>query len=326
MMASRGSGAPQRRGATGHGTLTDAALGALILIWAANFSIAKFALRDFAPLAFNGLRFVLASAFIYGFVRTAGRGLPRFRRHEWMQMIGLGILGHVVYQVFFIYGLDWTLAGNASLMLAMSPVFITLLSVTARHEVVSRVASVGIVASFVGVAFVVVGGTRAVSFGADTVRGDLMVLAAAASWAAYTVGSSPLVRRYGSLPITAVSMWIGGLGLVLLSIPSFVAQDWGAVRPAAWAAVAFSGIFAIGVAYSLWYYSVRHLGATRTGVYSNLIPVVAVLIAWLSLGEQPTWMQVLGTLLIVGGAVLARVGGIRHRLSVISDQLSVTDD
>jgi len=299
------------RGATGHGCLTDTALAALVLIWAANFSIAKFALADFQPLAFNGLRFVLASAFIYVFMRAGGHAIPRLARRDWLAIIVLGILGHVVYQVFFIYGLNWTLAGNASLMLAMSPIFITLLSVTARHERVSWPAWLGIGLSFVGVALVVVGGTRAVEFGAETVRGDLMVLTAAAAWASYTVGSAPLVRRYGSLPVTAVSMWVGGLILVLVSVPSFMEQNWSAIRPSAWAAVTFSGIFAIGVAYSLWYYSVRRLGATRTGVYSNVIPVVAVLIAWASLGEVPTWMQWAGTVAIVTGAILARLGKIQ---------------
>lgn len=296
------------RGAAGHGYLTDSALAGLVLIWAFNFSAAKFALDDFAPLAFNGIRFILASAFMYVFMRLSGRTRLFFDRRYWLTIVGLGILGHVFYQVLFIFGLDLTLAGNASLMLAMSPVFITLLSVAARHEQVSWVAWVGVVLSFVGVALVVRGGTQAVAFAADTVRGDLLVLAAAAGWASYTVGSAPLVRRCGALPVTAATMWVGGFVLVLVSIPSFVAQPWGAVSPAAWAAVIYSGIFAIGVAYLLWYYSVRRLGSTRTGVYSNAIPIVALLIAWLTLGEIPTWLQGVGAAGIVGGAVLARVG------------------
>jgi drug/metabolite transporter (DMT)-like permease len=295
--------------------LTDAALAALILIWAANFSVAKFALSDFAPLSFNGLRFLLASVVMFFFMRASGRKLPRFDRRHWPLLVALGVLGHIIYQVLFIFGLDWTLAGNASLMLAMSPVFIAVLSVAARQERVGRIAAAGVLVSFVGVALVVLGGARAVRFGASTVRGDLMVLAAAGGWASYTVGSAPLVRRYGSLPVTAVTMWIGGLGLVSISIPSFLAQEWGDVRPSAWMALFYSGIFAIGVAYLLWYQSVRRLGSTRTGVYSNLIPIIAVLIAWVTLGETPTWMQALGAVGIVAGAVLARLGMVTRRSS-----------
>jgi len=57
------------RGALGHGCLTDMALAALVLVWAFNFSAAKFALGDFAPLAFNGIRFLLASAFLFLFMK-----------------------------------------------------------------------------------------------------------------------------------------------------------------------------------------------------------------------------------------------------------------
>lgn len=304
-------------GAAGHGWLTDTALLALVFIWASNFSVAKFGLGDFSPLAFNGIRFILASAFMYVFMKLSGYERLLLERRYWLKLLGLGVLGHFFYQVFFIFGLDLTLAGNASLMLAMSPVFITLLSVAARHERVSWPAWAGVVLSFVGVALVVQGGTQALAFGAGTVRGDLLVLAAAAMWATYTVGSAPLVRRYGALPVTAATMWFGGFWLVLASIPSFIEQPWGAASALSWAAVIYSGVFAIGVAYLLWYYSVRHLGSTRTGVYSNAIPIVALLIAWLTLGEIPTWLQWLGAVGIVGGAVLARLGkveGVPDRL------------
>jgi drug/metabolite transporter (DMT)-like permease len=286
------------------------ALSALVCIWAFNFSAAKFALGDFAPLAFNGIRFILASAFIFVFMKLSGQTKLILERRYWPVLIGLGILGHVVYQVMFIFGLDLTRAGNASLMLAMSPVFITLISVAARQERVGWVAWAGVVVSFAGVALVVRGGAQAFAFGADTVRGDLLVLAAAAGWSAYTVGSAPLVRRYGALPVTAATLWVGSLGLVLVSIPSLISQPWSAVSPVAWAAVIYSGIFAIGAAYLLWYYCVRRLGSTRTGVYSNAIPIVALLIAWLTLGEVPTWLQGLGAAGIVCGAVLARLGKI----------------
>ncbi len=105
--------------------------------------------------------------------------------------------------------------------------------------------------------------------------------------------------------------------MVLVAIPSFAAQDWTAISPAAWAAVAYSGVFAIGVAYLLWYYCVRNLGSTRTGVYSNSIPIIALLIAWLTLGEVPTWMQGVGAAGVVGGTVLARLG----KIEGLSDRL-----
>jgi drug/metabolite transporter (DMT)-like permease len=287
------------------------ALAALIFIWAANFSVVKYALRDMSPLAFNGLRFALASILLWVIVKVGGRSMAMDRRY-WPALIGLGLLGNTVYQVLFIYGIDWTLAGNASLMLAATPIFTTLLSIAFRQERIGSMAWTGVVISVVGIGLVVWGGTQAVSFAADTVRGDLTVLAAAAAWSAYTVGSNPLVRRYGALPVTAVTMWVGGLALLIVSVPSFLTQDWTAVSPVSWLALLYSGAFAIALAYFIWYYSIRQIGITRTAVYSNFIPVVALVIAWLMLSETPSRLQLLGAAGVVGGTILVRLGRIER--------------
>ncbi|NIR43356.1 MAG: EamA family transporter [Gemmatimonadetes bacterium] len=291
--------------------VTYAALAVLIFVWASNFSAVKFALREFEPLAFNGLRFTLASLLLWLVITLRGREARIDRRH-WPALIGLGVLGNTIYQVFFVYGIDWTLAGNASLMLATTPVFTTLLSAGFRQERIALMAWSGVALSFVGIVLVVLGGRAAVTFGADTVKGDLAVLAAAAAWSAYTVGSNPLVRRYGPLPVTAVTMWIGCVGLVIVSLPVIVEQDWSAVGAGSWLALIYSGAFAIALAYFIWYYSIRAIGNTRTAVYSNLIPVVALVIAWLTLGEQPTWLQLAGAAGIVAGTILVRLGRVER--------------
>ena len=283
----------------------DAAIWALVLIWAANFSVVKASLEDFHPLAFNTSRFVLASALLVLIVWATGGSL-RFSRRDWPTLIWLGILGNTAYQVMFIFAIDWTLAGNAALMLATVPIFATLMSVALGHERVGSGIWIGAALSFVGIGLVVWGGARSVQFGADTVRGDLTMLAAAVAWSAYTVGSSPLLRKYGTLPVTAMTMWIGAAGLAAVSIPALMNQAWADVRPWSWVGLLYSGIMAIAVAYLLWYYSVRHLGSSRTAVYSNTIPLVALVIAWLTLGETPGWLQILGAVAILSGIFLAR--------------------
>jgi drug/metabolite transporter (DMT)-like permease len=292
-------------------SLTYGALVALVLIWASNFSVVKFALRDMSPLAFNGLRFTIASVLIWLSIQVGRRG-KAIDRQDWPALIGLGLLGNTIYQVLFIYGIDWTLAGNASLMLAMTPIFTTLLSVMFRQERIGPAALAGVAVSFVGIALVVFGGTQALSFSAGTLRGDLTVLTAAAAWSTYTVGSAPYVRRYGALPVTAFTMWIGAFWILVISVPAFIRQDWAAVSPASWLALFFSGAFAIALAYFIWYYSIRHIGNTRTAVYSNFIPIVALVIAWMTLGEVPTWLQMLGAGAIVGGTVMVRLGKIER--------------
>jgi len=295
--------------------LTRLALLALILFWGANFSVVKSALRDMSPLAFTTLRFLLASAVLWVFL-AVGRDRVQINRLHWPVVIGLGLIGTTVYQTLFIYGIDWTLAGNASLMLATTPVFTTLLSLLFRQERSSPAVVSGVGLSALGIALVVLGGSAGVGFSAATLAGDVAVLVAAAAWSMYTVGSVPLVHRYGVVPVTAATMWVGTLGLVMVSLPALLAQDWAAVRPTSWLAVLYSGAFAIATAYFLWYYCVRHIGSTRTAVYTNFTPVVAIGIAWLTLGEVPAPLQLAGAGGILAGSVLVRLGKVERPQSV----------
>jgi drug/metabolite transporter (DMT)-like permease len=287
----------------------------LVLIWGTNFSVVKIALRDFSPLAFNALRFVLASAILF-VVLHPSRATLNVQRRDIATFIGLGLLGNVLYQMLFIYGVDWTLAGNAALMLATVPIFVSLFSTLKRHETIGRAGWAGVLLSVSGIVLVVWGSTRGLRFGSDTLRGDITMLGAAVAWSAYTVGAAPLVQKYGPLKATAGTMWIGTVVLVLISTPALLAQDWSAVSGGSWAGVVFSGALSIALAYIIWYYGVRHLGSSRTAVYSNTVPIVALLVAWATLGETPTMTQLAGAAAIVGGVLLSKLGAATSPLGV----------
>ena len=81
---------------------------------------------------------------------------------------------------------------------------------------------------------------------------------------------------------------------------------WGTLTPSAWSALAYSGLLALALAYLFWYRGVRVLGPTRTAMYSNLQPVIALLVAWPTLGEVPTIVQIAGAVAIMFGILLTR--------------------
>lgn len=135
------------------------------------------------------------------------------------------------------------------------------------------------------------------------------MLGATIAWSVYTVGASPLVQRHGALPVTAASMWIGAIVLFVAAIPAMAAQDWSQPNLLAWVGLVASGVLAVGLAYVIWYYGVEHLGSSRTAVFSNGVPVVALLFAWLALGETPGVLQIAGAGLILGGVTLTRMRG-----------------
>jgi drug/metabolite transporter (DMT)-like permease len=147
---------------------------------------------------------------------------------------------------------------------------------------------------------------RGAALSGATLLGDLMVLGAAVCWAAYTIGARPLLAEYSALKVTAMTMLTGTPLLLLAGAPTIAATAWPALPVGAWAGIAYSTILAIVVSYWIWYGSVRRVGAIRTGIYGNLVPVFGVLTAALVLGEPLYPQQALGAGAILCGLWLAR--------------------
>ena len=224
-----------------------------------------------------------------------------------MKLFALGLLGNTFYQSLFITGMAHTRASNAALILATTPLFTAILGRIRKHEYFTRRGVGGLLLAFAGIVMIVITGRGEVSIG-ETLLGDSLLLASTVCWSLYTVGSKQLVHKYGSMKATTVMITSGTPLLLLVCAPSLLRQDWSRVRPIAWAGVVYSGLFAIALAYLIWSYGVRRIGSTRTAIYSNITPIVALLVAWLALGEKPTPGQLAGAVVIFGGIYLVRHG------------------
>lgn len=280
-----------------------AALGLLVasVLWGANFSVMKSALEEIGPLAFNALRFPLAALALLAILRWRGRRLLP-PRGDWLKVAALGLVGHVGYQLLFIVGVDLTLAGNASLLIATTPVWVVLLATTFRTERFSPLVFAGAAVALAGAAVLIVGGDET---GGGSSVGDLLVLGSAVMWALYTAFARRIIKRRGALEITAWTLWVGAPVLFLAGLPSLIETDLSRISAGAWAEVVYAGLAAVSVAYFLWYQGVRRIGQSRTAVYANLVPVVALIVAWVWLGEVPVLVQLVGAALIFAGVAVA---------------------
>jgi len=107
--------------------------------------------------------------------------------------------------------------------------------------------------------------------------------------------------------LSAVTMIGGAVPLVLVSLPTLRQTNLGEVGFGGWAAVAYSGLLALVVAYLFWYRGVRTLGPTRSAMYANLQPIIALGVAWATLHETPHLLQLIGAACIMGGLLLTRL-------------------
>ncbi|WP_420126866.1 DMT family transporter [Longimicrobium sp.] len=282
---------------------TETALSLMVFVWGVNFAVVKHALDSIQPLAFNALRFVIASVLVWAVLRARGEvSLPE--RRDIPRVVALGLLGNVLYQMCFILGLDRTAAGHASLILALTPVMTAFLSMLTGHERPGPRTWGGASLSILGIALV--SGASIRVEGASALVGDAILVTACVAWSVYTVGARPIVRRYGSVRTTAWTLWCGAVGLVALGTPALLRQDWQAVSAEAWAALVFSATFAIGLAYLIWYRGVERIGNTRTAIFSNLTPVVALFAGVVLLHEKPSALALVGAALTLGGVMVVR--------------------
>jgi drug/metabolite transporter (DMT)-like permease len=284
-------------------TVTDLLLVLMALIWGVNIAVVKYGTMHLSPLAYNGVRVAIAALALLAIAAAMGKPWPG--RREALILMLLGVLGNGLYQVLFIEGIAHTRAGNAALVLAATPAFVALIGWMRGIERISRRGMIGIAVSVLGIGLVV-GGRAPIGAGASTLFGDLLVLGGCVCWAAFTVLVKPYTSRVDAVQVSALTMAGGSIPLLLISAPAIASTDWSAVTVRVWSAIIFSGLGALVVAYLCWYRGVRVLGPTRTSMYGNLQPVVAVLFAWVLLHEIPTLMQGLGAASIITGLLLTR--------------------
>jgi drug/metabolite transporter (DMT)-like permease len=283
--------------------LTDASLVLVALIWGVNFSIVKFGTSLIDPLAYNGVRVLLAGVLLLAIALASRVPFPRARVVA--TLFALGVLGNGVYQFFFVEGIARTRASDAGLVVAASPALIAIIGRMLGVERVSKRGVMGIALSVGGIAFVILGTTNATA-GDASIWGDLLVLAGSLCWAVYTVMLKPYTEHVSRLQVSAFTMLGGAIPLFLVAWPKIAATQWSQLPAKGWSAIVYSGVFALVIAYLFWYRGVRVIGPTKTAMYSNLQPIVAVLMAWWLLGETPTWWQGVGTGCILGGLLLTR--------------------
>jgi drug/metabolite transporter (DMT)-like permease len=283
--------------------LTELSLVLMALIWGVNFSVVKFGTTLVAPLAYNGLRVMLAAIVLMAIVLLGKPPLPS--RRVIVALLALGVLGNGVYQFLFIEGIARTRASDAALVIAATPAFIAIIGRFHGVERASARRMFGILLSMAGIALVVLSTARATD-GRSSLLGDFLVLAGSLAWAIYTVLLKPYTHHVPGLQVSAFTMLGGAVPLIVVALPAIAHASWSTVPAAGWGALVYSGIFALVIAYLFWYRGLRVIGPTRTAMYSNVQPIVAVIVAWIMLSETPTLWQGMGTACIMPALLLTR--------------------
>jgi drug/metabolite transporter (DMT)-like permease len=299
-------------------TRVDGLLVLMVLIWGANFSVMKLAFEEVPPQPFNALRLMLASGVFLAAIQWARRRVAAggtvssilhtpdpLTRRDHLDLVWLGFIGHFGYQFLFVGGVALSTASNAALIIGTTPAVVAVASALLGRERISGFHWAGAVLAAIGIGFVVGPG---VSFGGATWRGDLMVLGAVGCWSTFTLGSASLIARHSPLYVTGMTMVYGGVPYIVMAFPQILRVAWLDVSTWTMSALVLSALLALNLSYVIWYAGVQRLGAARTSIYSNGVPIVAMILAAVWLGEALTVPKLLGAAAVLSGVVLTRIG------------------
>ena len=275
--------------------------------WGSAFHASKVSVQAMPPFTAAAVRFGIAAAILLVMCAVWERGVWAQVRRQPAMLALLGVIGITGFSGFLFWGLSQTSAINGSMIMGTNPLMVMLLARLVDGDAISRQQKIGAVLGLLGVAAVVVGSWNNLIH-LQVSRGDGLVLLANLCWGLYTV----LLRRvHGVRPLvlTTVTTVAGAAGLAVIASAEHGLAAVQAASPGVWSALGYLAMFGSVLAFLFWNWGVSMLGAHRTSIFFNLVPLFAVLTS-LGLGGSVAMSQLVGGGFIIAG-VLSATGVLR---------------
>lgn len=280
-----------------------AMLGVLSIFWGGSFLFVGIAVNDFQAFTIAFLRVIVGGGVLWMVLLVSRTALPKGRR-IWTWFFVLGAINSAVPFFLMAWGQARVASGLASVLIATTPIFTVVFAhfaTTDERMTVARLA--GVVFGVLGVA-TLFGGDAMADIGHD-LFGQLAILAAAANYASASIFGRRF-SKHGVRPLAVATGQVSAAAVLLLPMVLWIDQPWRAPAPelVSWAAVVSLGVISTGLAYLIYFRVLATAGATNLMLVNFLVPVTAIILGILVLGETLLRGQVIGMVLIAIGLAL----------------------
>lgn len=275
-----------------------------MLLWGGTFIAGRLLAGSVEPASAAFLRFLIASAAMLVVTRLVDKKFILPPVKMWLPLITLGMTGVFAYNVFFFNGLHHISAGRAALIVASTPLVITLFAAFFFRERLTSLKAFGVLLSLIGAITVISNGQPSSLLTGGFGTGEKALVGCVLSWSAYSLIGRSVLRTL--TPLTAVC-YSSLIGTLLLSVPAAregLFHHLSTLSPQDWISLIYLGLGGTALGFSLYYQAIKKIGATRAGIFINLVPVFSILLSWLILGESIKSIVLIGGGLVLFGVAL----------------------
>jgi len=272
-----------------------------LIFWASSFAGIRVGLKAYSPENLVLFRFLTASLVLLVYAVITRMPLPK--RKDLPALFFMGFIGITVYHLALTFGELKVTAGSASLLIASSPIFTAVLAMSILKEKINTRGWIGILISFFGVSVIVRGEGEGIRFEPAA----FLILLAAISTSFYFVLQKPYLKKYSPLKFATYTIWTGTFFQLFFSRGLF--QNIKNAPIEATLSIIYLGIFPAALAYVTWAYVLSRIPASLAASYLYLSPVLAILIAWVWLGEIPFFLSLVGGSITLAGVIIVNVWG-----------------
>jgi len=282
-------------------------------IWGASWSAGRIMALDMPPITAAWLRYLIAITCFLFWLKMIGL-LKMPTKGQWKLAFMIGFFSTAMYQTFFMFGMKYTAAGDASLMITFNPLFTALLAIPLLSEKMTARLATGLALGVAGVTILFLYSPNVNLPADERILGDILIAIAALAWALSSIlmkkaMSEPTADANVPLSPLTLTVWASIAGFVFLTpwagwetiqggIPTISARAW-------WATI-FLAILSTVVSYVWFADGIKVIGAGKAALYVYLVPPFGILSGWLLLDERLGWSLLFAFILIVGGVALAQ--------------------
>ncbi len=259
------------------------------------------------PLVALTMRCLVASAVLVPTLlfRPLSAEVRAVFRARWRRIVALAALAVLANQVCYIVGLRYAPAVHGALIFCLMPLLLAVIQAVTGKGVTSRLTWIGTVGAVVGV-FIVLE-ERGLTFTVESLRGDAIIFGAVLAWCAVTLLSRPILAQVPSFELSRAMLVLGTVFLLPVTASDLRAFDLAGMSGRVLACMLFLGVCTSVLAYVLWYYLLRRIGALRSAMVINLQPIGTAILAWAWLDEPIGWQLAVGGTIVIAGVVAVQI-------------------